>query len=174
MSSTDPEDPTLGMISTSYATPALQTLRRMRELFLTASDEYNKIKSPEAVYKEKLESMDDSIQGLFERLNEPDNRRAEIMHEIKESSGDLRIFKINGLKAAESAYDDQVASVLQNFFDGLFLTTDPAVIKRSLENISTDKLAQYLPDSWFGSTEEALVTQSNAVQSTGFDNLLEV
>ncbi|OAA37019.1 hypothetical protein NOR_07295 [Metarhizium rileyi] len=86
MSTTDPKDPT--------------------ELFLTASDEYNKTKSPEAVYKEKLKSMDDSIQGLFERLNEPDNHRAEIMHKIKESSSDLRIFKINGLKAAERAYKD--------------------------------------------------------------------
>ncbi|OAQ58276.1 hypothetical protein VFPPC_15011 [Pochonia chlamydosporia 170] len=169
----DSEDPTLGLMARSQATPALQALQRMRGLFLVASNEYNKIRSPEMVYQEKLQSMDDAIHNLFERLDEPGNRRAELMQEIKENSGDLRMFKVDGLKSAESAYKDQVASVLQNFFDRLFLTVDPAIIKRSLQNIASDKLAQYLPDRRLGSAEEALATQLDPVQSTGFDNLLE-
>jgi hypothetical protein len=69
------EDPTLGMMPNSRTTPALKTLQMMKDLFLNASRDHNKIVSPETAYEEELKWRKHSIEDMFRPFSEKIDRR---------------------------------------------------------------------------------------------------
>ncbi|KAJ2972197.1 hypothetical protein NQ176_g7292 [Zarea fungicola] len=131
-------------------TPAAQILERVLDHVVKSTNDFNKIPSPQYRFTQRLAELTAQLDHCMASLRQPRPQlrpgdENTIEDEIVHYASEIKAVKKNGLGDFESAYQDEVACVLQTVTDLLMTTIHPSYVKGSLQKIATGELKPYFP-----------------------------
>ncbi len=120
---------------------ALRVLQRMADHLAKSFADFNEIQPPQILHEQSVAQINNLLQQCFKRLRE---RRPEdagnIENEIIQYAGERKSLEINGLRNAEDAWKERVATVFQDLSDRLVVTMQPPFFHQSLQKFTARTL----------------------------------
>ncbi len=120
---------------------ALRVLQRMADHLTKSFADLNEIQPPQVLHEQSVAQINSILQQCFKRLREQQPEEAgSIETEIIQYAGDRKSLEINGLRNAEDAWKERVATVFQELSDRLVATLQPPYFQQSLQRFTAGTL----------------------------------
>lgn len=120
---------------------ASRVLHRLADHTKKAFADFNEIQPPQVLHDQIVAQLNSVLQQCFKRLHEQRPEDAgSIENEIIHYAGERKSLELNGLKYAEDAWKERVATVFQELSDRLVATLPPPFFQQSLQKFNARTL----------------------------------
>ncbi|KAH8713583.1 hypothetical protein HC256_006714 [Beauveria bassiana] len=134
------ERPSVAVIGGSGES-ALRVLQRMADLLTKSIADFDGIPTPQDLHEQSVAQINSILQQCFKRLREQRPEDAgSIENEIIQYAGERKSLEMNGLRNAEDAWKERVATVFQELSDRLVATLQPPFFQQSLQKFTAGTL----------------------------------